>query len=120
MDASAILILTIIGLLPFSVFHVYFYRFEERRRAKGEIKKLLDWLKHANVFLGLVAIYPILLVFYFTNLMAYKVAPGYFLVPAGFLQILAFLLSMAIIVEITAVFGYVYFNSRLEEEEPKR
>jgi len=118
MDASAALVLAVIGILPFLIFHGYW--FEEKRRANGEIKKLIGWLKHANVFLGLVAIYPILLIFYFTRLMAYEVTPGYFLVNSGFLQILAFLLSMAMIMEITAVFGYVYFNSKLEQEERKR
>ena len=119
-SAAAILVLSIIGVLPFSIFHGYFWKFEERRRAKGEVRNLLDWLKHANVFLGLVAIYPSLLLFYFTRVMAHEIAPGFFIVPMGFIQIMAFLLSMAMIVEVTSVFGYVYFNSKLEEELAKR
>ena len=120
MDTSAILVLAVIGVLPFSMFHGYFWKFEERRRARGEVKSLLDWLKHTNVFLGLLTLYPILMLFYFTGTMAREVEPGYFLVPMGFLQIMAFLLSMTMIIEITAVFGYVYFNSKLEEEQAKR
>jgi len=120
MDAAAILVLSIIGVLPFSMFHGYFWKFESNRRAGGKIRNLLEWLKHANVFLGLLTIYPILLLFYFARTMAYEAEPGYFLVPIGFMQIMAFLLSMTMIIEITAVFGYVYFNSKLEEEKDKR
>lgn len=120
MDAAAILVLAIIGVLPFAIFHGYFWKFEGKRRVSGEMVRLLDWLKHANVFLGLVAIYPVLLLLYFTRMMAHEVVPGYFIVTMDFMQIMAFLLSMTIIIEVTAVFGYVYFNSKLEEEQAKR
>ena len=116
MDVSTIFALCLMGVLPFLIFHTYFHKFAERRRKKGEISKLLTGIKHANVFLGLTLIYPILLLLYFGYSMSYAVGPAYFIVPKAFMQMMVFLLSLMTIIEIGSVFGYVYFSNKLEQE----